>query len=78
LFSIPSINCIASIFLSVSELLQVLTINHLSLWMPKVDILGFTITEATVGLGFRELVTNVLSLIIVLELIRAFMRMSTF
>jgi len=34
--------------------------------------LGLTITEATVRLGFKELVTNVLSLIIVLELIRAF------
>ncbi len=29
---------IASIFLSVSELLQVLTINQSTLWMPKVDI----------------------------------------
>jgi uncharacterized membrane protein (DUF373 family) len=37
-----------------------------------VSELGFTITEATVRLGFKELVTNVLSLIIVLELIRAF------
>jgi uncharacterized membrane protein (DUF373 family) len=34
--------------------------------------LGLTITEATVRLGFKELVTNVLSLIVVLELIRAF------
>ncbi|WP_029552214.1 phosphate-starvation-inducible PsiE family protein [Thermocrinis jamiesonii] len=34
--------------------------------------LGLTVTEATVRLGFKELVTNVLSLIIVLELIRAF------
>jgi len=34
--------------------------------------LGLTLTEATVRLGFKELVTNVLSLIIVLELIRAF------
>ncbi|MFZ8864152.1 MAG: hypothetical protein ACO2PP_27125, partial [Thermocrinis sp.] len=33
-----SITCIASIFLSVSELLQVLTIKHPSLWIPKVDI----------------------------------------
>jgi uncharacterized membrane protein (DUF373 family) len=37
-----------------------------------VSELGLTITEATVRLGFKELVTNVLSLIIVLELIRAF------
>ncbi len=34
--------------------------------------LGLTITEATVRLGFKELVINVLSLIVVLELIRAF------
>jgi uncharacterized membrane protein (DUF373 family) len=34
--------------------------------------LGLTITEATVRLGFKELVINVLSLIIVIELIRAF------
>jgi uncharacterized membrane protein (DUF373 family) len=34
--------------------------------------LGLTITETTVRLGFKELVTNVLSLIVVLELIRAF------
>ncbi|WP_333783959.1 phosphate-starvation-inducible PsiE family protein [Thermocrinis sp.] len=34
--------------------------------------LGLTFTEATVRLGFKELVTNVLSLIVVLELIRAF------
>ncbi len=34
--------------------------------------LGFTVTEATVRLGFKELVINVLSLIVVLELIRAF------
>ena len=48
--------------------------------------LGLTITEATVRLGFKELVINVLSLIIVLELIRAFIeffehegvKMSTF
>ena len=38
LFSISSITCIASIFLSVLELLQVLTINQSTLWMPKVDI----------------------------------------
>jgi len=38
LLSISSITCIASIFLSVSELLQVLAINHSSLWIPKVDI----------------------------------------
>jgi uncharacterized membrane protein (DUF373 family) len=37
-----------------------------------VSELGLTITEATVRLGFKELVTNVLSLIIVLELIKAF------
>jgi len=34
--------------------------------------IGLTITEQTVRLGFKELVTNVLSLIVVLELIRAF------
>ncbi len=34
--------------------------------------IGLTVTEATVRLGFKELVTNVLSLIVVLELIRAF------
>jgi uncharacterized membrane protein (DUF373 family) len=34
--------------------------------------LGLTITEATVRLGFKELVINVLSLIVVLELVRAF------
>ncbi len=34
--------------------------------------LGLTITEATVRLGFKELVINVLSLIVVIELIRAF------
>ncbi len=34
--------------------------------------LGLTITEARVRLGFKELVINVLSLIVVLELIRAF------
>ena len=38
LFSISSITCSAFIFLSVSELLQVLTINQSSLWMPKVGI----------------------------------------
>ncbi len=37
-----------------------------------VSELGLTVTEATVRLGFKELVTNVLSLIIVLELIRTF------
>lgn len=37
-----------------------------------VSELGLTVTEATVRLGFKELVNNVLSLIIVLELIRAF------
>jgi uncharacterized membrane protein (DUF373 family) len=37
-----------------------------------VSELGLTITEATVRLGFKELVINVLSLIVVLELIRAF------
>jgi uncharacterized membrane protein (DUF373 family) len=37
-----------------------------------VSELGLTVAEATVRLGFKELVTNVLSLIIVLELIRAF------
>lgn len=37
-----------------------------------VSELSLTITEATVRLGFKELVTNVLSLIVVLELIRAF------
>ncbi|SHK52308.1 phosphate-starvation-inducible PsiE family protein [Thermocrinis minervae] len=34
--------------------------------------LGLTVTEETVRLGFKELVTNVLSLVVVLELIRAF------
>jgi uncharacterized membrane protein (DUF373 family) len=37
-----------------------------------VSELGLTITEATVRLGFKELVINVLSFIVVLELIRAF------
>jgi len=37
-FSISSITCLTFIFLSLLELLQVLTINHPSLWMPKVDI----------------------------------------
>jgi uncharacterized membrane protein (DUF373 family) len=37
-----------------------------------VSELGLTITEATVRLGFKELVINVLSLIVVLELVRAF------
>lgn len=34
--------------------------------------LSLVITEATVRLGFKELVTNVLSVIILLELVRAF------
>jgi uncharacterized membrane protein (DUF373 family) len=34
--------------------------------------IGLTASEATVRLGFKELVSNVLSLIIVFELIRAF------
>lgn len=34
--------------------------------------IGLTASESTVRLGFKELVTNVLSLIVVLELIRAF------
>jgi hypothetical protein len=34
----PFITCLAFIFLSLSELLQVLTINQSSLWIPKVDI----------------------------------------
>ena len=34
--------------------------------------LSLTFTESTVRLSFKELVTNVLSLIVVLELIRAF------
>lgn len=34
--------------------------------------LGLVFTEATVRLGFKELVTNVLSIIILLELVRAF------
>uniref|UniRef100_A0A832LXQ7 Phosphate-starvation-inducible E-like protein n=1 Tax=Caldimicrobium thiodismutans TaxID=1653476 RepID=A0A832LXQ7_9BACT len=34
--------------------------------------LGLVITEATVRLGFKDLVTNVLSVIILLELVRAF------
>jgi hypothetical protein len=38
LLSISSITCIAFIFLSLSELLQVITINQPSPWIPKVDI----------------------------------------
>jgi uncharacterized membrane protein (DUF373 family) len=34
--------------------------------------LGLTVTEPTVRLGLKDLVTNVLSLVIVLELIRVF------
>jgi uncharacterized membrane protein (DUF373 family) len=34
--------------------------------------LGLTITEPTVRLGLKELITNVLSLVIVLELVRVF------
>lgn len=34
--------------------------------------LGLTLTEPTVRLGLKELVTNVLSLVIVLELVRVF------
>lgn len=34
--------------------------------------LGLVFTEATIRLGFKELVTNVLSIIILLELVRAF------
>lgn len=34
--------------------------------------LGFTFTEPTVRLGLKELVTNVLSLVVLLELVRAF------
>lgn len=34
--------------------------------------LGLTLTEPTVRLGLKELITNVLSLVIVLELVRAF------
>ncbi len=34
--------------------------------------LGLIFTEATIRLGFKELVTNVLSIIILLELVRAF------
>ncbi|GGN03447.1 hypothetical protein GCM10007092_17380 [Thermus composti] len=34
--------------------------------------LGLTLTEPTVRLGFKELVTNVLSLVVLLELVRAF------
>ncbi len=34
--------------------------------------LSLTITEASVRLGFKDLITNVLSLIVVLELVRAF------
>lgn len=37
-----------------------------------VSELGYTITEKTVRLGIKELVINVLSLIVILELIRAF------
>jgi uncharacterized membrane protein (DUF373 family) len=37
-----------------------------------VSEIGLTLSEATVRLGFKELVTNVLSLVVVLELIRAF------
>jgi hypothetical protein len=51
LFSISSITCLASIFLSVSELLQVLTINHPSLWMPKVDIFDYEILKSFHGLN---------------------------
>jgi uncharacterized membrane protein (DUF373 family) len=34
--------------------------------------LGLTVTEPTVRLGLKDLVTNVLSLVIVLELVRVF------
>ncbi|ADC90083.1 Protein of unknown function DUF2495 [Thermocrinis albus DSM 14484] len=34
--------------------------------------IGLTFTEATVRLGFKELIINTLSLIVVLEIIRAF------
>ncbi|WP_018111675.1 phosphate-starvation-inducible PsiE family protein [Thermus igniterrae] len=34
--------------------------------------LGLTLTEPTVRLGLKELITNVLSLVIVLELVRVF------
>ena len=34
--------------------------------------LGLTLTEPTVRLGLKELVTNVLSLVVLLELVRAF------
>lgn len=37
-----------------------------------VSEIGLTASESTVRLGYKELVTNVLSLIVVLELIRAF------
>jgi len=54
-----------------------ITIIVLIIWLfvgifRTISELGFTITEATVRLGFKELVINVLSLIVVLELIRAF------
>ncbi|OAQ21665.1 hypothetical protein TDIS_0183 [Thermosulfurimonas dismutans] len=34
--------------------------------------ISLTITEPTIRLGFKDLITNVLSLIVVLELVRAF------
>ncbi len=50
----------------------VLTVSLFIGIFRTVSEIGLTLSEATVRLGFKELVTNVLSLVVVLELIRAF------
>ncbi|MCD6489531.1 MAG: phosphate-starvation-inducible PsiE family protein [Thermodesulfobacterium sp.] len=44
--------------------------------IKTVSEIGYTITEKTVRLGIKELVINILSLIVILELIRAFVEYS--
>ncbi len=70
-------NFISKLYKQFVKLAFNITIIVLIIWLfvgifRTISELGLTITEATVRLGFKELVINVLSLIVVLELIRAF------